>query len=220
MCKHNSNYLTREKILSEQPCGFINELSTDISVSKLLKHVHDGLDASKFGICGFQDLRKAFDKVNKDILLSTFFTYGIRGLTHQLLLSYLENGQQYVTVNSTNSSTSAIGMGVRQSYDLEPLLFLIIINDFAKSSSLLKLILFSDDTSIYLSDCNECNLYNVMNAELVKVCKLILANKLTLNIDKTVYLLFSGKKKQRLLLVNCMCSIVLYVGKLKLNSFA
>ena len=33
-----------------------------------------------------------------------------------------------------------------------------------------------------------------MNAELVKVCNWILANKLALKFDKTVYLLFSGKK--------------------------
>ena len=57
-------------------------LSTDISVAKLLKHVHDGLDANKFGICVFLDLRKAFDMVNKDILLYKLFTYGFRGLTH------------------------------------------------------------------------------------------------------------------------------------------
>ena len=33
-----------------------------------------------------------------------------------------------------------------------------------------------------------------MNAELMKVCNLILANKLALNVDKTVYLLFTSKK--------------------------
>ena len=94
LCEHISKYLTHKKILCEQQCGFINGLSTDISIAKLLKHVHDGLDANKFGICEFLDLRKAFDMVNKDILLSKLFTYGIRGLTHQLLRIYLEKQNQ------------------------------------------------------------------------------------------------------------------------------
>ena len=194
MCKHIRNYLTHKKYLCEQQSGFISGLSTDISVVKILKYVHDGLDANKFGISIFLDLLKAFVKVNKHILLSKLFTYGIRGLTHQLLRSCLENRQQYVTINSTKSHTSPIGMGVPQGYNIEPLLFLIFINEIVKSSSLLKLNLFPDDTSIYFSDCNEFNLYIVTNVELVKVCNWILDNKLALNIDKTLYLLFSGKK--------------------------
>ena len=58
-------------------------------------------------------------------------------------------------------------MGVRQGYSTGPLLFLIFINDIFKSSSQLNFSLLADDTSIYISDCNELNLYNVMNTELV-----------------------------------------------------
>ena len=65
-----SNYLTHKKILCEQQCDFISGLLTDISIAKLLKHVHEGLDTSKYGICVFLDLRKAFDLVNKEILLT------------------------------------------------------------------------------------------------------------------------------------------------------
>ena len=68
------------------------------------------------------------------------------------------------------------------------MLFLIFINDIVKLSSQLNFNLFADDTSIYVSVCNELNLYNVMSAELVKVCSWMLANKLELNIDKTIYI--------------------------------
>ena len=88
-----------------------------------------------------------------------------------------------------------MGMRVPQGPNLGPLLFLIIIHDTVISSSQLNFILFAGDTSTYDSDCNEFKLYNVMNPELVKVCNCIPAIKLALIIDKTVYLLFSGKKK-------------------------
>ena len=194
LCKHISNYLMHKKILCEQQCGFINGLSTDISIAKLLKYVHEGLEENKYGICVFLDLRKAFDMVNKDILLTKLSTYGIRGSTNQLLRSYLNNRQQYVSIDGVNSNTSPIEMGVPQGSNMGPLLFLIFINDIVKSSTILKFNLFADDTSIYLSDSDEHNLYNVMDVELRKVCNWILANRLALNVDKTVYLLFSGKK--------------------------
>ena len=194
LCKHMSNYLTQKKILCEQQCGFISGLSTDISIAKLLKHVHEGLDTRKYGICVFLDLRKAFDLVNKEILLTKLNTYGIRGSTNQLIRSYLDNRQQYVSVNGICSSTSLIEIGVPQGSNMGPLLFLIFINDLVKSSTVLNFNLFADDTSIYLSDLDENNLFNVMNVELAKVCNWILANRLALNIDKTVYLLFAGKK--------------------------
>ena len=60
----------------------------------------------------FLDLQKGFPMTNKDTLLSKLFTYGIRGLTHQLLLSYLEKGKQYVSIEGTQSSTFPIGKGL------------------------------------------------------------------------------------------------------------
>ena len=45
-------------MLCDQQSCVINLLLTDIFVAKLLKHVHEGLGANKFGICDFIDLRK------------------------------------------------------------------------------------------------------------------------------------------------------------------
>ena len=86
-------------------------------------------------------------------------------------------------------------MGVPQGFNKDFLWFLIIIIDNFKSSSLMKFNLIADDTSIYLSVCNEFNLYNIMNVEIEKACKWISANKWVLNTDRTVYLLSSDKKK-------------------------
>ena len=112
----------------------------------------------------FLHLCKAFDIVNKGIILSKLFTCGLGGLTHQLLRSYLENRQQYVTINSTFSSTSSLGMDVPQGSNSGPLHFLMFVNDNVKSSSRMNFNLFANDTSIYLLDCDELNLYNIMNA--------------------------------------------------------
>ena len=87
-------------------------LSTDMSVTKLLKHIYKGVDSKKYGICVFLDLREAFDKVDTQFLLAKLNTYGVRGSSLQLLCSYLQYLYHYVSINNVDSSISPVGMGV------------------------------------------------------------------------------------------------------------
>ena len=75
------------------------------------------------------------------------------------------------------------------------LLFFIFINDIVNCSRELFFNLFADDTCVYLKNRNLPDLYRNMNLELGKLGDWLAANKLALNIEKTVYLLFKGKKR-------------------------
>ena len=85
-----------------------------------------------------------------------------------------------------------INCGVPQGSLLGPLLFIIYINDFCKSSDILSFILFADDSNLFYSHSNPHTLVNVVNSELEKVTQWIRANKLSLNLLKTKYMLFSN----------------------------
>ena len=56
----------------------------------------------------FLDLRKAYDTINHAILIKKLEKYGIRGLTLQLLASYLTDRQQYTIVNQYKSSQETL----------------------------------------------------------------------------------------------------------------
>ena len=56
---------------------------------------------------------------------------------------------------------------------------------------MLSFILFADDSNIFFSHSNPDTLVNVMNKELKNVNSWIHANRLSLNLDKTNYMLFS-----------------------------
>ena len=68
---------------------------------------------------------------------------------------------------------------------LDPLLFLIYINNLPDVPKLLSFYLFADDTNIYFKSNDLTHLQKIMNHELKKVKKWLDANRLALNIDKT-----------------------------------
>ena len=92
--------------------------------------------------------------------------------------------------------------GVAQGSVLGPLIFLIHVNDITDSSQILfSFILSADDTNLFLSDRDISYLYKTMNQELKQVNLWLTANKLSLNVNMTQFMIFKSKKKGNCLVV-------------------
>ena len=86
--------------------------------------------------------------------------------------------------------------GVPQGSILGPLFFIAYMNDIFQASKYLYNILYADDTSILVSGSDLQKLVREMNRELELISEWFKANKLTLNIDKTYYMVFHrGRRK-------------------------
>ena len=70
------------------------------------------------------------------------------------------------------------------------LLFILHINDLANVSIVLFDILFADDTNVYIEADKESDLNKTLNKELAKLNIWLNANKLTINIAKSHYMVF------------------------------
>ena len=109
-------------------------------------------------------------------------------------MSYLSDRSQRTKFGDHLSDTCPIDVGLPQGSVIGPWLFNLYINDLATFSDTLNTTLFCDDSTLYLSDKNINSLYHRANTELHRLNTWVIANRLTINTDKTVAMLFSTRK--------------------------
>ena len=192
--KRLMSFIKNHHVLTDGQYGFRSNHSTSLALTEFVEKVTSAIDKQESTIGVFIDLKKAFDTVDHKILLSKLQCYGIRGLALDWIKSYLANRSQYVCYNNSNSELKNIKCGVQQESIMVPVLFILYINDMCEVSKLLNIILFADDTSIFYSTRNIVDITCTVNNELEKLDIWFRVNKLSLNVNKTNFIMFTNKK--------------------------
>ena len=161
----------------------------------LMDKLTNAIENGEYVIGIFLDFSKAFDTVNHDILLEKLEHYGIRGCALSWFRSYLSNRPQYVTYNGTTFMSQTIKCGVPQGTILGPLLFLIYINDLGNVCINTMPLLFVDDTNLFASRTNIIQLQDAVTNDLNSIAEWLKVNRLSLNIKKTQFMIFSKRKQ-------------------------
>jgi hypothetical protein len=143
----------------------------------------------------FLDMSKAFDSINHETLLKKMDYYGIRGVALKWLNSYLTNREIKVNYKNVLSDNYLLEYGTPQGSVLGPLLYTILTNDMIKCMKFCSSVVFADDTTVYISGNNLKFLYRKMNEDLKHLTKWFDNNSLSLNVQKSCYILFRTKNK-------------------------
>jgi len=102
-----------------------------------------------------------------------------------------------VQMGDWQSSCLVIVCGVPQGSALGPKLFILYINDISKVSKILNFVLIADDTNIFCTGDNLQQLLAEINLELCQLKIWFDINKLSLNLDKTKFMLFGNCKSKK-----------------------
>ena len=174
-------YLTKHNVICKCQSGFRSIHSTITALLGATDTWAYNIDRGKINAVVFLDLKKAFDTVNHEILLSKLNNYGIHGISYNWFKSYLDNRTQKCSINGSLSKTCSLSCGVPQGTILGPLLFLLYINDLPNCLTNCVPWMYADDTHLTYAGDNTGDIESSLNHDLENVKKWLIANKLTLN---------------------------------------
>ena len=142
----------------------------------------------------FLDLARAFDTVDGDIMIKKLHNVGMRGIAGDWFSSYLCDRKMYVDVSGQHSGEVGMNIGLPQESVTSPYLFSLYVNDMHRCSDRLSFIHFADDTTVFMSGDDLAMLCRDVNSELVRVTEWLRSNRLSLNVDKTTFMLLTHNK--------------------------
>lgn len=185
-------FLQENDIINECQYGFQKGLSTYMPLILLQEKITKAFEKGRSVVGIYLDLRKAFDTVDIEILLSKLKKYKIDSVALKLIRSYVSERTQCVKVDEYISDICNVNMGVPQGSILGPLLFILYINDFPSICINATCLLYADDTALFFESNDQQHLQSMLDSELPKINEWLNTNKLSLNTEKTYYQLYSN----------------------------
>ena len=210
------NYLHTTGQLYESQYGFRNNHSCEHAIGELLGNIVKNQQLGKDTVSIMLNLSKAFDTLQHSVIFQKLEKYGIHGPILMWFKSYLTNRTLRVRCIDQNgdnhvSEKHKVLYGAPQGSCMGPLIFLIFCNDLHLHLQFMESIQFADDTTMYLGHSNLNYLRFCLETDMLNISDWFCANKLTLNIEKTVMLHFTRKVN------NCKRLEQIDIGPLRLK---
>ena len=195
------SFLQNTGQIYENQYGFRANHSCEHAIGQVVGTLIKNIENRLYSACILLDLSKAFDTIEHRILLQKLEVYGIRGNALAWFDSYLSNNKLKVKCRTISNNKEAksdeypVNYETPQGSCLGPLIFLIFVNDLHLHLQHSECVQFVDDTTLVFTHRNLNYLHFSIESELTCIQDWFNANKLTLNIEKSSYLLYRNQKQ-------------------------
>lgn len=187
-------YATEHEIIVEEQSGYRNGHSPETLLNWVADEWKIEIQNGKIVLVVSIDLSRAFDTVDRKLLIEKLRRYGFGDSAINWISDYLKNRKQKVKIGKFTSCQLNCDIGVVQGSCLGPLLFVLYVNDVPNILQHTKLKQFADDKFLTIACDTEEEALTKMNDDLSRLYEWLCCNKLSLNYEKTKYMTISLKR--------------------------
>lgn len=195
--KQIQHYFAENSINSDVQHAYKAGYSTSTALTSLTDDWLKQIDGKSVVGVVLLDFSAAFDVIDHELLLMKLLSYGFKDSATDFMRSYLANRKQCVMFNGTFSNIETLQCGIPQGSCLGPLLFSIFVNDLPYVSKNAGMVIYADDTTMYVSAENNEQVSRLLQQELMLVSEWVMGNRLKLNVSKTKCMVLGSKHALR-----------------------
>ncbi len=149
-------------IFVDEQNGFRRKRSFEDHIYVLASLITKQLNIKQSVFAAFIDMKKVFDRINRDLLMYRLLQYDIDGKMYRAIQGLYRNTESCIKINNMLSEWFLVNNGVRQGDNLSPTLFSLYVNELAKEirnmnlgvkigNKLVSILLYADDMVLVAS---------------------------------------------------------------------
>ena len=181
-------------IIPQEQFGFRRTLGTELQLLRLTETIHQAYESKEVAIGAFLDIKRAFDTVWHQGLISKLYTLNINPNIVKIIASYLTNRSFVISIGQEISTPRALRAGVPQGSVISPYIYNLFTSDIPRPPNV-SLFAYADDLAVVATARSERFAHRRVQVALDQIAKFLSDWKLTPHPEKSQSITFSSRRK-------------------------